>query len=64
MDLKFKTLTLKIGGLCMTKRVLNHKSIPIYYVDKPERARSRTFPVHGLSPLTSPFTNIKEAFQA
>ena len=33
MDLKFKTLTLKIGGLCVTKRVLNHKSIPIYYVD-------------------------------
>ena len=34
MDLKFKTLTLKKSGLCVIKRVLNHKSIPIYYVDK------------------------------
>ena len=34
MDLKFKTLTLKISGLSVTKRVFNHKSIPIYYVDK------------------------------
>ena len=33
MDLKFKTLTLKISGLCVMKRVLNHKSIPIYYVE-------------------------------
>ena len=33
MFLKFKTLTLKISGLCVTKRVLNQKSIPIYYVD-------------------------------
>ena len=24
---------MKIGGLCMTKRVLKHKSIPIYYVE-------------------------------
>ena len=30
LDLKFKTLTFKIGGLCETNRVLNHKSIPIY----------------------------------
>ena len=30
MDLKFKTLTLKIGGLCAKKREENHKSIPIY----------------------------------
>ena len=27
MNLKFKTLTLKIGGLCAKKRVENHKSI-------------------------------------
>ena len=30
MNLKFKTLTFKIDGLWATKRVLNHKSIPIY----------------------------------
>ena len=30
MDLKIKTLISKIGGLCETKRVLNHKLIPIY----------------------------------
>ena len=30
MDLKFKTLTLKIGGLCAKKREENYKSIPIY----------------------------------
>ena len=30
MDLKFKTLTFKIGGLCETNRVENHKSISIY----------------------------------
>ena len=32
MDLKFKTLTLKIGGLCAKKREENHKSIPIYNI--------------------------------
>ena len=30
MDLKFKTLTFKIGALCETNREENHKSIPIY----------------------------------
>ena len=30
MDLEFKTLTFKIGGLSETNRVENHKSIPIY----------------------------------
>ena len=32
MDLKFKTLTFKIGGLCETNRVENHKSISIYNI--------------------------------
>ena len=32
MNLKFKTLTFKIGGLCETNRVENHKSIPIYNI--------------------------------
>ena len=38
MDLKFKTLTFKISGLCVTKHVFNHKSIPIYYVDNDLKA--------------------------
>ena len=46
MDLKFKTLTLKISGLSVTKRVFNHKSIPIYYVDL--QKNTNLFPFHVL----------------